>query len=229
MIISGMVKSSLVDYPGMVSCVLFVPGCNYDCFYCHNRSLLDGTHQILPAEYVEDFLQKRAGLLDAVVITGGEPTLQKGLLPFIKSIKRLGYRIKLDTNGSSPSVVADLLENDVCDYFAVDYKAPAARYEEICGSNSPAGTVLETIRLLLKSDSCFEVRTTVIPQLQEKDLLHMAQELPAVPRYVLNRYRIPDKHKESDRLRIMGKPYSQEEINSFVTLMKKYQPNMAGY
>lgn len=234
MIISGMVKSSLVDYPGLVSCILFVPGCNYDCFYCHNRSLLDGTHQVLSRQHVEDFLKKRAGLLDGVVITGGEPTLQKDLLQFIKNIRGMDYRIKLDTNGSSPRVIEQMLEDGLCDYFAVDYKAPAARYEEICrpsgggssGSSSDARPVLHTIDLLLKSKCSFEVRTTVIPQLGINDLTVMAQELPVVPRYVLNRYRVPDAYRECDRQRVLEKPYSQEEIRAFVPLIRQYQPNV---
>ncbi|EMS73473.1 anaerobic ribonucleoside-triphosphate reductase activating protein [Ruminiclostridium cellobioparum] len=225
MMIAGMVKSSLVDYPGMVSCVLFTPGCNFDCFYCHNRSILEGTHEVLSAGYVESFLRRRAGLLDGVVISGGEPTLQPDLIPFIRKIKKSGYKIKLDTNGSSPSTVKQILDNGFCDYFAVDYKAPAAKYEEICGRGAGAGTVKETIQLLVDAGVDFEVRTTVIPQLGKDDLISMSKELPAVPKYVLNRYRPPENYKEYDRSRIMEKPYSQEEIKSFAGLMKEYQPN----
>ena len=225
MIIAGMVKSSLVDFPGMVSCVLFTPDCNYDCFYCHNRSILEGTHEVLSTGYVESFLRKRAGLLDGVVITGGEPTLQPDLIPFIRKIKKSGYKIKLDTNGSSPSTVKQILDNGLCDYFAVDYKAPAARYKEICGGGADAGAVRETIQLLVNTGVVFEVRTTVIPQLGKEDLINMSRELPVVPRYVLNRYRLPEIYNEYDRQRVMEKPYSPEEINSFVELMKEYQPN----
>lgn len=225
MIISGMVKSSLVDYPGLVSCVLFVPGCNYNCFYCHNRSLLDGTQEVLLPSYVMEFLEKRKGLLDGVVITGGEPTLQPGLLSYMKMLKTLGYKIKLDTNGSSPSAVAQILEAGLCDYFAVDYKAPAARYEEFCGSSAHAGAVLQTIKLLLDGGSWFEVRTTVIPQLGGSDLLAMARELPVLPKYVLNRYRLPDNYLPGDRSRVEAKPHTPQDINSFVQLIKQYQPN----
>ncbi|MDF2987534.1 MAG: anaerobic ribonucleoside-triphosphate reductase activating protein [Eubacterium sp.] len=225
MIISGMVKSSLVDYPGLAACVLFVPGCNYNCFYCHNRSLLDGTHEVLFPGYVEKFIEKRTGLLDGVVISGGEPTLQKDLIPFMKMIKKLGYKLKLDTNGSSPAVIEKILEYELCDYFAVDYKAPAGRYEEICQGNSSAEAVLNTIHLLLKSNSGFEVRTTVIPQLGRSDLFTMAQELPVVPKYVLNRYRAPDSYNKCDSIRIMQKPYTQQEISTLVQAIREHQPN----
>ena len=181
MIVSGMIKSSLVDYPGNIACVLFVPGCNYDCFFCHNRMLIDGTHDVLDPDYVREFLRKRVGKLDGVVISGGEPTLQADLVPFIKAVKGLGYKVKLDTNGSAPRVVKRLLLENLCDYYAVDYKATAERYPEICGSAANAQTVLETIHLLIDYGVDFEIRTTVIPQLNENDLLRMSEELPQVP------------------------------------------------
>ena len=139
--ISGIVKSSLIDFPGLISCILFVPGCNYDCFYCHNRSLIDGSHILLTPQYVTDFLQKRAGLLDGVVISGGEPTLQSDLISFMKMIRSLGYQIKLDTNGSCPDVVKEILKLKLCDYIAVDYKAPSVHYPMICGNGTDAGQV----------------------------------------------------------------------------------------
>ena len=226
MIVSGMAKSSLVDYPGLVSCVLFLPACNFDCFYCHNRSLIDGTHDVIDLDYVEDFLRKRSGLLDAVVITGGEPTLHKDLLPFIRTIRELGYNVKLDTNGSSPEVVEELIREHACDYYAVDYKAPSHRYAEVAGKGADAGKVLETINLLLASGVDFEVRTTVIPQLSESDLTEMARELPVVPRYVLNPYRKPEKYKLCDLGRIEKTPYTPQQIGKLAEAVRPIQPNV---
>ncbi|MHB1483787.1 MAG: anaerobic ribonucleoside-triphosphate reductase activating protein [Saccharofermentanales bacterium] len=225
MIISGIVKSSLVDYPGFISCVLFVPGCNFNCFYCHNRSLIDGSHDIIAPGYVEDFLEKRKGLLDGVVITGGEPTLQPDLIPYIRHIRRLGYKVKLDTNGSSPRIITQLLEEGLCDYFAVDYKAPASRYKEISGSCVDSAVVLDTIKHLTESKMGFEVRTTVIPQLGENDLLCMSKELPILPRYVLNRFRKPEKFLACDETRVSENPYTQSRINEFVQIIRFNQPN----
>ena len=179
--ISGIVKSSLIDYPGMISCVLFVPGCNYDCFYCHNRSLIDGSHILITPQYVTDFLLKRAGLLDGVVISGGEPTLQSGLISFIQMIKGLGYQIKLDTNGSRPDVIEEILRLGLCNYFAVDYKAPSEQYPKICGGGSDACKVIKTIQLLSESGVPFEVRTTVIPQLGSEELIHYGKGAPGGP------------------------------------------------
>lgn len=225
--ISGIVKSSLIDYPGLISCVLFVPGCNYNCFYCHNRSLIDGSHILITPQYVADFLQKRAGLLDGVVISGGEPTLQSDLIPFMKMIKDLGYQVKLDTNGSHPEVIEEILSLGLCDYFAVDYKAPAENYPSICGKGTDAGQVLKAIQLLSGSGVLFEVRTTVIPQLGREDLVMMAKELPAVPRYVLNRYKVPDKYLPHDEERIRKRPYSRDEMQSLADGITAWQPNIS--
>ncbi len=226
MTISGIVKSSLVDYPGIVACVLFVPGCSYNCFYCHNRSLIDGTHDIISLQYIKDFLLKRAGLLDGVVITGGEPTLQPDLIPYMEMIKGLGFKLKLDTNGSSPQVIAQLLQAGLCDYYAVDYKAPAKKYPEFCGDSANAETVIDTIGLLLEHHAAFEIRTTVIPQLNGEDFVCMAKELPVVPRYVLNRYRKPDKFLPCDQLRVEQTPYTQAQIDTFANLIRTWQPNV---
>ncbi len=226
MIVAGMAKSSLVDYPGQPAAVLFVPGCNYDCFFCHNRSLIDGTHNVLAWDDIYHFLERRVNLLNAVVISGGEPTLQKDLLPRIEEIRRLGYHIKVDSNGSSPTVIARLLENGLCDYMAIDYKAPAARYQEFCGAGASAQDVLETINLLMERTVDFEVRTTVVPQLDIDDLIHIARELPALPRYVLNPYRRPDTYRFIDEDRISAVPYSPAEIETFRNLLKTIQPHI---
>lgn len=224
--ISGIIKSSLIDFPGLVSCVLFVPGCNYSCFYCHNRSLIDGSHILMTPQSVEEFLQKRADLLDAVVISGGEPTLQGNLIPFIRMIRSLGYQVKLDTNGSRPDAIKELLRLKLCDYYAVDYKAPAKEYSNICGKEANAQKVIETIKLLSESNAAFEVRTTVIPQLEKDDLIMMSKELPIVPRYVLNRYRVPDKYLPQDEEKIRSRPHSPEEIHAMADSIRAIQPNV---
>lgn len=224
MTVSGMVKSSLIDFPGLVSCVLFVPECNYDCFYCHNRALVDGPYEVQNPACVMEFLEKRAGVLDGVVISGGEPTLQPDLIQFAQTLKAMGYQLKLDTNGSRPDVVKKLLSEGVFDYYAVDYKAPKAGYPEICGDGAQADKVLEAVKLLIGKNAAFEVRTTVCPQLGEAELTAMAKELPVVPLYVLNRYRRPDKFKSRDLARIDETPYTQAQINTLANAIKKYQP-----
>jgi pyruvate formate lyase activating enzyme len=225
MLIAGLVRSSLVDYPGLISCVLFTPGCNYNCFYCHNRSLIDGSHDLLKPYAVQTFLRQRVGLLDGIVITGGEPTLQSDLAAYIAELKPLGFKIKLDTNGSSPHIINQLLQAGACDYYAVDFKAPPLRYREICGPNVNPANVLKTISSLLQAGIDFEVRTTVLPGFSDADLFCVAQSLPVVPRYVLNRYRIPKKFNACDHDRIQQKAASQEQIKALLPLIRRYQPN----
>jgi len=225
MLIAGLAKSSLVDYPGLISCVLFTPGCNYNCFYCHNRSLINGSPELLSPFAVQTFLSQRVDLLDGIVITGGEPTLQSDLVAYIAELKPLGFKIKLDTNGSAPHIINQLLQAGACDYFAVDFKAPPLRYREICGPKANPANVLKTIQLLLQSGVGFEVRTTVLPGFSEADLLCMAQSLPVLPRYVLNRYRIPENYLPGDHDRIQLKACSQEQINALLPLICRYQPN----
>jgi pyruvate formate lyase activating enzyme len=224
--IAGLVKNSCVDYPGLIACVVFTPYCNYDCFYCHNRPLVEHPPRCLDQEEVFAFLARRAGMLDAVVVTGGEPTLQKDLAAFLGRAKALGYRVKLDTNGSDPDAVRQLLDAGLCDYFAVDYKAPFRRYPEICGAGADAGKTLETIDTLLAAGAAFEVRTTVVPQLAGQDLLAMARELPKVPRLVLNRYRKPETYKPEDEARVNEKPYTREEIRELADAIRALQPNV---
>jgi len=226
MIFAGITKSSLLDYPGKISIVLYTPGCNYNCFYCHNRSIIEDIDVIIPTDEIMDLLEKRIGLIDAVVITGGEPTLHYDLISFLKKVKQMGYLTKLDSNGSQPDVIAKCITENVVDYFAIDYKAPAVRYAEIARSEANPDAVLKTINLLLNHNQAFEVRTTVIPQLGLEDLITMVQELPELPKYVLNPYRQPQNYLESDLELIMEPPYPETKINEFAEALRGYQPNI---
>ena len=226
MLIAGLVKTSLVDYPGNIACVLFTPGCNYNCFYCHNRSLIDSAHTPLNRHTVHEFLAKRAGQLDSVVITGGEPTLQPDLPAFIAYVKSFGYKIKLDSNGSAPQAIRQLLDAGACDYYAVDFKAPPLRYREICGPTANPAAVLKTIQFLLQYNASFEVRTTVVPQFSEADLLTMAQTLLPVPCYRLNRYRKPEIFLLEDAEKVQTPPHSADQLLAMAEAMRIYQPTV---
>lgn len=226
MIFAGITKSSLLDYPGKISIVLYTPGCNFNCFYCHNRALLEEIDDIIPNEEIMNLLEKRVGLIDAVVVTGGEPTLHYDLINFLKTVKQMGYLTKLDTNGSSPKVIKKCIDANAVDYYAVDYKAPASKYMEIARSEANPQDVLETIDLLLSHNQSFEVRTTVIPQLSLEDLIQMSKELPQLPRYVLNPYRKPKEYLESDFDLIMEPPYPESIIAEFAKTIVLYQPNV---
>ena len=174
--ISGLQKMTLLDYPGKVACTVFLQGCNFRCPFCHNSDLLgkDGPETIA-VETLMVFLKKRVGLLDAVCITGGEPTLQKDLPALIREIRQLGYLVKLDTNGSRPAVLKALVEEKLIDYVAMDIKNSPGRYGETVGvPNMDLGAVEESIRYLLEGHVDYEFRTTVADRLHNiADIQHM--------------------------------------------------------
>lgn len=226
MIVSGIVKTSLLDFPGKIATVLFTPGCNYDCYYCHNRKIIQDLDKILDLSEIEDFLQKRVGFIDGVCITGGEPTLQKGLIEFLQRIKAMGFSTKLDSNGSHPDVIAKCIEQQAVDYFAIDYKAPFAKMKDVARGECEPDNVLKTIAILEGAKANYEVRTTVIPDLSLDDLIQMAKELPEVPKYVLNPYKKPLFYKQSDADLVSQVPYSENQIKEMAQTIVLYQKNI---
>jgi len=169
--ISGLQKMTLLDYPGKVACTVFLQGCNFRCPFCHNSELLgkEGPDTI-PEETLLAFLKKRVGLLDAVCITGGEPTLQPGLENLIVKIKELGYLVKLDTNGNRPEVLKSLVEKGLIDYVAMDIKNSPAKYGLTAGvPNMSLDRVEQSIRYLLGGNVAYEFRTTVADELHDPE------------------------------------------------------------
>lgn len=160
--IAGLQKFSLIDYPGKVAAVLFTQGCNFRCPYCHNPELVlpELFQSIIPTEIVLSFLRERVGQLEAVVISGGEPTLQTGLIDFILAIKKLGYSVKLDTNGSNPNLLRELIALEIVDFFAMDIKAPFEKYAELAGCEVDVARLKESIALIIASGLNHEFRTT---------------------------------------------------------------------
>lgn len=173
--IASLTKLSTIDYPGVLSAVVFTNGCNYRCTYCHNSRLIDGQYPGIAIDTVFAYLDKRKDILGGVVITGGEPTVHPDLLSFIRTVRELGYRVKLDTNGSRPEALRDILP--VLDYVALDYKAPQRLYEVVSGASG--GPVRESMRLLEASDTPWEVRTTLATELDDAALEEIKGEIPA--------------------------------------------------
>ena len=191
--IAALQRTSFVNYPGKLAAVVFTQGCNLNCFYCHNRTLIgkdEGCNGISVTEVFE-YLRKRQGLLDAVVITGGEPTLQSDLAEFIENVHRLDYRVKLDTNGTHPTVLASLMGAGLLDYAAMDIKGPPEKYESICRVPVYLDAIEASIDLLLSSKLDYEFRTTVVPQLTQSDILIIGRRIQGARRYVLQQYRRP--------------------------------------
>ena len=224
--IAGLVKNSFIDYPGKIASVIFLPGCNYDCFYCQNRQLLEGNYEVVSMTSLHAFLKKRKDDIEGIVVSGGEPTVQIGLGDFLSDIKSYSYSVKLDTNGSNPEVVKEMVEKNLVDFVAVDYKAPLSRYSEFAGDCIRGDDVLKTIKFLLSVGIPFEVRTTVAPGLGETELTDMAKELPLLPRYVLNRYRKPFSYPPKYENRINASAMTETEINTIKQKLRLYQPNI---
>ena len=205
---AGLQKNSTVDFPGHLCAVLFCPGCNYHCFYCHNRALLQDP-PLLRIQEVHTFLTKRAHLLDGVVFSGGEATLQPELCREMSFAKSLGYRVKLDTNGSRPDVLRRVLEKGLADYIALDLKAPPEQYEVLCGQS--AQSVFHSFELLTQYGVPFEVRTTVIPTLRLCELRAMRCKLPPNVPWYLQEYH-PQAGDETFLQELS--PYTRTELNA---------------
>ena len=174
--ISGLQKMTLLDYPGKVACTVFLGGCNYRCPFCHNSELLDGGESVMSVKEFLAFLEKRRGLLDAVCVSGGEPTLQAGLPEFLEKIKSMGYLTKLDTNGSRPEVIKDLAAQGLLDYVAMDIKNCPAGYALTAGTAVKLENIEESIRFLTGGAVDYEFRTTVTAQHHDEEaILQMGQ------------------------------------------------------
>lgn len=178
--ISGLQKMTLLDYPGKIACTVFLGGCNFRCPFCHNGELLDAADAVMQTQELLAFLAKRKGLLDAVCISGGEPTLQPDLAGLLERIREMGYLIKLDTNGSRPEVLKDLVERGLLDYVAMDIKNSPERYGQTAGAQVELEKIEQSIRYLLEDHVDYELRTTVVAQLHDADaVLKMGQWVTA--------------------------------------------------
>ena len=179
MIIQGLQKTSLLDYPTKVAATIFFGGCNFRCPFCHNMDLvLHPEHGLsLTEEDVLSFLRSRQGILDGVCITGGEPTLQKDLPLFIEKIKQLGFCVKLDTNGTNPAMLQMLIDAGLLDYVAMDIKAAPQDYAKVCNVSNPELPLIEqSISLLLAGKIPYEFRTTIVREYHNEESMKQIGE-----------------------------------------------------
>lgn len=222
MLIGGLQKFSLIDYPGKLSAIIFTQGCNFRCPYCHNPELVDPKQFIplLDEKKVLDFLETRRGRLDAVEITGGEPTLQKDLLPFLQKIKKMGFLVKLDTNGSSPSIMQEALRKKVVDYFALDVKAPLEKYQEVTRSTIDPQKIQKAIQIIMSSGLDYEFRTTIVrSMLSFDDITKIAQLIRGANLYALQAF-IPSKTLDPHFQKETS--YTEEELEKICQQVQPY-------
>lgn len=162
--IAGLQKLSLIDYPGKISSVIFTQGCNFRCGYCHNPQLVlpELFQATIPKEKIFDFLKTRIGKIEGVVITGGEPTIHTDLIDFIKEIKTLGFLVKLDTNGSNPKMLKEIIDKNLIDFIAMDVKTTFDKYDDLCGVKINTGNILESIELIKNFVTGKQFRITLL-------------------------------------------------------------------
>jgi len=211
---------TLLDFPGVVSCTIFLGGCDFRCPFCHNFELVDGTAQpVMTDDELIDFLKSRKALLDGVAITGGEPLLHRDIIELIEKIRAVGYKVKLDTNGYHPELLKEILERGIVDYIAMDIKNSEEKYAVTCGLDSiDFDKIRESISLLMNGKTDYEFRTTVINEFHtEEDFEKIGKMISGAKRYFLQRF--------TDRDSV---PYGNLTAPSFEQ-MKKYAETARKY
>jgi len=222
MIIGGFQRFSLIDYPDKICAIVFTQGCNFRCPYCHNPELVDPKKfgiELKEAEILS-FLDRRKGKLDAVTVTGGEPLLQSDLSTFLSEVKRLGYLVKLDTNGSFPSRLEGIVQSKFVDYIAMDIKTSLDKYQQAIKRKIDTRKILDSIRLIMDSGLDYEFRTTVVKALFEKDDFYRIGQLIKNARlYVLQKF-VPSKALDDTFLDM--KSCTDEELDCVKEIMEGF-------
>tara|TARA_Y100000310_G_C20697519_1_gene826766 strand:- start:5518 stop:6213 length:696 start_codon:yes stop_codon:yes gene_type:complete len=218
--IKGFQKTSLIDYPDKVSSIIFLSGCNMRCPYCQNRDLVVN-HEKLPdieEKDVLDYLKAKSKWLDGVVITGGEPSLHDGLKEFIRKVKQLNFLVKLDTNGTNPGVLKELVDENLLDYVAMDIKAPLERYDEVAKVKINKEDVQRSVDIIRSSDVDYEFRMTCTPSLIKKeDIIKIREWLKGSKRFIFQQF---SNKTTLDKSFEKEKAYSKEKLNMFKDMLK---------
>jgi pyruvate formate lyase activating enzyme len=220
MLIGGLHKLSLIDYPGKLSAVIFTRGCNFRCPYCHNPELIESNGgDFIEEDKILSFLDERKGKLDGVVLTGGEPTLQSEIVEFLERIKRLGFFVKLDTNGSYPERIKELIDRKLLDYIAMDIKAPLYKYSRTTLTSIDTERIVESIHLIMNSGIDYEFRTTVVRSLLSRDdFPKIGEMIKSAKLFVLQEFR-PTKTLDPDFLKETS--YTKRELEEISISLKE--------
>jgi len=219
--IGGIQKTSLLDYPGEISAIVWTIGCNFRCPFCYNRDIVLGNVKIIPAEEVFSFLDKRKGLLDGVVITGGEPLMQEDIFDFCLKLKKMSYLVKIDTNGTFPEKLEELIEKKLIDYVAMDIKAPKNKYEKLTNVKVDIKKIEESIKILQNSKIDYEFRTTFVPGLLTKnDIIEIGKWLKNSKKFYLQQFK-PISPMISNELECKP-PYSDKILIDTLEEIKSY-------
>lgn len=214
----------MVDYDGHIACTIFTTGCNFACPFCHNSGLvtkIDGS-TLIPTEEVIAHLKKRKGIIDAIVISGGEPTLQPDLIDFIRDLRKMDISIKLDTNGTNLPVLKELVENNLIDYVAMDIKNSIEKYPLTTNKDVEKGTILDTIKYIMSSGIDYEFRTTLVKEFHTiSDMKDIAQMIKGAKKYCLQKF-VDNDNCIAEGLHEVPK----SEAKKMLEVIKEYIPNV---
>lgn len=187
--IGGFLKQSFIDYPGLISAVIFTSGCNFNCWYCHNAQLINNNHTNISLEQIYETLNERKKFLDGVVISGGEPTLQPDLKDVVLKLKQMNFKVKLDTNGTNPNILQELLDENLLDYVAMDIKTSLKNYNKIASApKNFDNEIKKSIQILKNSKVEYEFRTTFSPDISISDIQEIANLAKGARNFYLQKY-----------------------------------------
>ncbi len=233
MIIGGLEKLTLLDYPDHLAAIIFTQGCNFRCHFCYNPMLVwpsigtDGKNKEekgfspLSPENLFLFLRERFGRLEGVVITGGEPTLHPDLPDFIRQIKEIGYLVKLDTNGTNPKMLEGLIKSQLIDYIAMDIKAPLERYKEVVGADINCNNIQKSVKIIMSSGLPYEFRTTVVPGLlASNDFEAMGKIIEGASKWYLQNFK-SDTELVDAKFQTQAS-YSSKEMKEFAAIGRQH-------
>lgn len=231
MIICGLQKLTLLDYPEKIACTIFTGGCNFRCPFCHNASIVveNSFEETITEDELFTFLNKRKGVLDGVCITGGEPLIHKDIDLLIEKIKQIGYLVKLDTNGSNPQMLKNLVDRKLIDYVAMDIKNSPENYAFTCGLEKiDFENIKQSAEFLKQGKIDFEFRTTAVKGIHtERDFLKIAQFLQGEEKYFIQNYiNSGDTIVSRDTKNNFFSTFSNNEINTFVNVVKQFVPSV---
>ncbi len=218
--IGGLNKLTTQDFPEHLACIIFTKGCNFNCSYCYNRDLVDNKAETIDEDYVMAYLYKRRKILDGVVISGGEPTIWDDLIPFIKKVKEFKLDIKLDTNGYNPTMLKEILDNNLVDYIAMDIKAIPDKYMKVINKKIDFNKILESIDLIKKSNIKYEFRTTIMKGVHDKKDIIKILKLIGDSKLYLQNFQYTDVVKDKNI-----KSFSRDELLKLKEELKEY-PNV---
>ena len=222
MLIGGVQKMTMLDYPGKVACTIFTYGCNFRCPFCHNATLVIDEASLFDKNEILSYLYKRKGILDGVVVTGGEPLLQSDIIDFLKELKQTGLLIKLDTNGSYPTKLKEIIDLGLVDYVAMDIKNCKEKYDLTTGTSIDISKIEQSVNILMQNKVDYEFRTTIVKELHEKeDIEKIAQWLIGAKRIFLQPF------KDNENLIGEGlSSHTKETLESFKEILQKTIPQV---